>query len=201
MLGGANPAALAQARQSLGPPNTGGAHLTVPMNVSDVASWDTYFAPDDDIHAIILAELTAAVQAGGVECHSSQYGFTDQDIADAFSQLGKNPASRYLFDKTQEAGHSEQPIVQKLVNSLSADQWAIGTSSKAHQILHTKAVTLLYPSGRGWCVTGSFNLSASAQNQFNIVDVVVSLSRAKLFASKIDAMFDWVKANEGTNQP
>jgi hypothetical protein len=31
--------------------------------------------------------------------------------------------------------------------------------------------------------------------------VVRSRSRAELFASWIDAMFDWVKTNEGANQP
>jgi hypothetical protein len=50
-------------------------------------------------------------------------------------------------------------------------------------------------------VTGSFNLSRSAQDQFNIVDVVQSRPRAELFAKRIDGMFDWVKANEGANQP
>lgn len=174
--------------------------MTVPQSPSDVEAWDTLFAPDDDIHAAILAELTSASQAGAV-CISSQYGFTDQDIADQFSQLGKQPDSRFLFDKTQEAGHTEEPIVKALVGQLQADQWAIGTSSKARQILHTKAIVLLYPGGRSWTLTGSFNLSASAQSQFNIVDIVVSRSRAALFAARIKAMFDWVKANEGANQP
>jgi hypothetical protein len=50
-------------------------------------------------------------------------------------------------------------------------------------------------------MTGSFNLSKSAESQFNIVDVVRSRSRAELFASKIDAMFSWVKTNEGSNKP
>ena len=166
----------------------------------DVQEWATYFAPTDDIHGIILAELNKAILAGA-ECHSSQYGFTNQDVADAFVALGKQPASRFLFDKSQEAGATERPIVQKLVAKLRAAQWAIGTSSKAQQILHSKAIALLYPDGSGWTVTGSFNLSRSAQDQFNIVDVVRSTSRAKLFAQRIDAMFDWVKANEGKNQP
>lgn len=174
--------------------------FTVSQPVGDVQAWDTYFAPQDDIHAVILTELTAAATAGAA-CFSSQYGFTDQDIADQFSLLGKNSASRFLFDKTQEAGTHERPIVQKLVASLQPNQWAIGTSSKAHQILHTKAIVLLYPGGRAWVVTGSFNLSSSAQDQFNIVDVVVSPSRAQLFANRITAMFDWVKQNEGQNQP
>ena len=54
--------------------------LAVPQGTGDVKSWDTYFAPDDDIHGVIVAGLTQAAQKGAA-CHSSQYGFTDQDIA------------------------------------------------------------------------------------------------------------------------
>ncbi len=166
----------------------------------DVEQWDTYFAPVDDIHGILLADLKKGA-AAGAECHSSQYGFTNQDIADVFTALGQQAGSRFLFDKSQEAGATERPIVQKLVAQLKPNQWAIGTSSKAQQILHTKAIALLYPDGSGWTATGSFNLSRSAQDQFNIVDVIRSTSRAKLFAQRIDAMFDWVKTNEPNNQP
>src|SRR5438105_9683501 len=172
----------------------------VPQPVADVETWDTYFAPEDDIHTVIVDELERA-NSLKAECHSSQYGFTNADIASAFAALGKQKGSRFLFDKTQEAGRSERPIVQALVTKLRANQWAIGTSSRARQILHTKAIALLYPDGSGWSITGSFNLSRSAQDQFNIVDVVRSRSRAELFASRIDAMFAWVKANEGGNQP
>jgi hypothetical protein len=184
-------------------------HVGVQQGLGDVTSWDTYFAPDDDIHGILLAALTAAPE--GTICTSSQFGFTDQDIADQFARLGATPESRFLFDKSQEAGVHERPVVQGLVKMLKPEQWAIGTSKKAGQILHTKAVVLTYPpvtvvhpdpeSFMDWTMTGSFNLSASAQNQFNIVDVVVSPSRAALFRKNIEAMFDWVKTHQPNNQP
>lgn len=180
-------------------PATGG-HGEVTQDTGDITSWDTYFAPDDDIHGVIAAALTQAAQESA-ECHSSQYGFTDQDIADLFVRLATNYESRFLFDKTQEAGPKERPIVQAMLKKIGAAQWAIGTSPKAHRILHTKAIALLYPDGTGWTVTGSFNLSAGAREQFNIVDVVGSRARAELFASRIDAMFNWVKTNQPQNQP
>ena len=187
-----------------------GVLLTVAQPTGDVISWDTLFAPDDDIHGALLAALKAAPD--GTICTSSQFGFTDQDIADEFARLASNPASRFLFDKSQEAGHAERPIVQALVKKLRPEQWAIGTSNKAHQILHTKAVALTYPWGKqgtpqaliresGWTMTGSFNLSKSASDQFNVVDVVISPSRTALFRKMIEAMFLWVKANQPTNQP
>lgn len=173
--------------------------LSIQQPVTDVISWDTYFAPDDNIHGVLLAALKAAPD--GTICTSSQFGFTDQDIADEFARLASNPASRYLFDRSQEMGHTERPIVQALVAKLQPDQWAIGTSKKAHQILHTKAVVLTYPTGPGWTMTGSFNLSKSAESQYNIVDVIISPSRAKLFRENIEAMFAWVHQNEPNNQP
>lgn len=175
-----------------------GASYSVSQLTTDVTEWDTLFAPDDDIHGALMAELQHATSWIGTipEIHSSQYGFTDEDVAAAFIVLGGNPKSRFLFDKTQAAGVKESPIIAELHGHLAKVQLAVGTSSKAHQILHTKAVAILYPDGTGWTLTGSFNLSASAEEQFNIVDIVRSRSRAELFAARIDAMFEWVETHE-----
>jgi hypothetical protein len=185
-------------RMLLSPVSPGSALLsmTVTQPLGDVQEWSTLFAPDDDIHSALLTELEGAMQISGVEIHSSQFGFTDADIAQAFATLAKNPASRFLFDRSQAAGHAEAPIIADLKTKVPVGQIAVGTSDVAHQILHTKAVVLLYPDGSGWTLTGSYNLSASAAKQFNIVDIVRSRSRAELFAQRIDSMFDWVLANE-----
>src|SRR5579859_5208254 len=124
--------------------------MTVPQSTSDVTQWDTLAAPQDDIHGFLLNEITNAIAKYGapaIECHSSQYGFTDADVAAAFEQLSANPASRFLFDKTQAAGTYEAPLIAGFKTKVAATQIAIGTSSVAGQILHTKAVALLYPDG------------------------------------------------------
>ena len=170
-----------------------------PQIVGDVTQWDTLAAPGDDIHGALMAELEAGILrygAADVECHSSQYGFTDQDVANAFAQIGVNANSRFLFDKTQAAGHVEGPIITAFKAQVPAGRIAIGTSPDHGAILHTKAVALLYPDGTGWTLTGSWNVSASAQEQFNIVDVIRSRSRSELFADKIDQMFTWVATHE-----
>lgn len=174
--------------------------LTVAQSLGDVKEWDTYFAPDDDIHGVLIAELQRATDSklwpACPQVASSQFGFTDQDVADLFAKLAANGESRYLFDRSQEGGHAENPIVKQFVTEVANDQWAIGTSPVAHQILHTKAVAILYPDGSGWTFTGSYNLSHSAGEQFNIVDVTVSRSRAELFVKMINKMFDYVKTHE-----
>jgi hypothetical protein len=194
----------------LGSPALRSITVSTPQPTTDVTDWETYDSPDDDIHAAILAVLKAAPD--GTICTSSQFGFTSQDIANEFARLASNPFSRYLFDKSQEAGPAARPVVQALVQKLSPDQWAIGTSKKAGQILHAKAIALTYPWGKqgtsqalvrnpGLTITGSFNLSGSANEQFNIIDIVTSPSRTALFRKMIESMFVWVKTNEGGNQP
>jgi hypothetical protein len=168
------------------------------QSTTDVTSWDTLSAPDDDIPAAIIAEQEAAIAmwgAANIEQHSSQYGFTLQAIADLFKQISFNPASRYLFDATQGAGTAEKPIIADFFAHVPRAQRAIGRT-KFGQILHEKGITNLYPDGTGWTVTGSFNLSASASKQFNVVDIVRSRSRAELFRSRIDEMFDYVSQNQ-----
>ena len=169
-----------------------------PNLVSDVKEFDMLWAPDDgaQITAAVLAAVQAAAEAGS-QVFSSQYGFTDQSIADAMVAAGKaNAKSIFLFDKTQEGGKYEHPIVEAMRSELAADQVMVGTSSDAHQILHTKAVAILREDGTGWSFSGSFNLSASAEEQFNIAYIIESRQIAEVIAGQIQRMFDWVQANE-----
>jgi hypothetical protein len=170
------------------------------MLLSDVTEWDMLCAPQDDIHGALIGEITAALAkygASAIECHSSQYAFTDQDVSDLFAQIAvANSASRFLFDRSQSTGSTEAPILASFRQKAPAVQVAVGTSSVAGQILHTKATVLIYPDSTGWSLTGSFNLSFSATEQFNVDDLVRSRSRAVLLAQRIDAMFAWVVANE-----
>lgn len=172
------------------------------QSLGDVTSWFTYWAPDDGqaIHDAVLAQVQDAA-AKQATVYSSQFGFTDQDIADAFAAAGvAQPLSRFLFDKSQEAGTYERPIVQGLVSKLQPDQWAIGTSSDAGQILHLKAVAILYLDGTGWTFSGSYNLSSSASRQLNIADLISSRSRAEVFVQQIGKMLMWVQQNEPNYQ-
>lgn len=164
---------------------------------TDLQGWTTLWAPDSgtDITAQVLVQLQDGIARGAV-VFSSQYGFTDGSIAEAFTELGKNPASRFLFDKSQYADQYEKPLVDALIATLQDDQWAIGTSSVDGQILHSKIVALLYPDNTGWTFSGSFNLSDSAQKEFNIADFIWSRSRAEAFAQQIQNKLSWCRANQ-----
>jgi hypothetical protein len=168
---------------------------------TDVSEWMTYFGPVDDIHGILMDELEAATDWAAdpvkiPEIHSSQYAFTDADVAREFAVLAGNPRSRFLFDQSQAGGAYEDPVLKVLLKEIPRPQWAIGWSPIHHAILHTKAIAILYANGDGFTMTGSFNLTRSAEEQFNIVDMVRSRSRAELFANQIDSMFNWVRRHE-----
>ncbi len=164
----------------------------------DVTDWLTMWAPEQgvEITARVLAQLEDGL-AKGATIFSSQYGFTDADIADVMAQIGKAvPASRFLFDRSEYMGRYEKPVVNTLIAQLQPDQWAIGTAPDGSDILHSKIVCLLYPDGTGWTFSGSFNLSASAAREFNIADFIWSRSRAEAFAAEIQVRLTWCQTNQ-----
>ncbi len=165
---------------------------------TDVTAWSTLWAPESG--AAITAEVLAQLQDGlanGATLFSSQYGFTDASIAQVMAEIGKAiPESRFLFDRSEYMGRYEKPVVDALIAQLQSDQWAIGTAPDGSDILHSKVLALLYPDGRGWTFSGSFNLSASAAREFNIADFIWSRSRAEAFAQEIQTRLSWCRANQ-----
>ncbi len=165
---------------------------------TDLTSWSTLWAPEsgDAITAEVLAQLQDGLAAGAT-LFSSQYGFTDQPIAQVMAAIGKAfPESRFLFDRSEYMGRYEKPVVDALIAQLQPDQWAIGTAPDGSDILHSKILALVYPDGRGWTFSGSFNLSASAAREFNVADFIWSRSRAEAFAAEIQTRLSWCRANQ-----
>ncbi len=163
----------------------------------DVTDWVTYWSPEQG--ELITQELTKELETGiasSATCFFSMYSFTDPGIAQQLLRLAKNPASRFLFDRSQFEGEYERSLVTQLVGSIPTDQWGIGTSPVDDQILHAKIVALVYPDGTGFTFSGSFNLSESAEKEFNIADFIWSRSRAELFAQQIQSKLTWVQTHQ-----
>lgn len=177
----------------VGPPSKLGAA----QPTADVEEWVTLRSPDDDIHAAILAALQkAAATQPTPQVSMSIYGFTLPDFGQQLEVLAKNPKSVFVFDHTQAVGKAEKLLLAQFASIVPASQRVVGTSPSHGQILHSKVISILYADGSGWTVTGSFNFSSSAQEQFNLVDLILSRSRAELFTTWINEIFDWVQANE-----
>jgi hypothetical protein len=170
----------------------------VSIQWTDVTSWTTMWAPEQGpaITAAVLAQLQGGL-AKGATAFSSQYGFTDQAIAQVMAEIGKaSPASRFLFDRSEYMGRYEKPVVDALIAQLQPEQWAIGTAPDGSDILHSKIACLLYPDGTGWTFSGSFNLSASAAREANIADFIWSRSRAEAFAVEIQKNLSWCRTHQ-----
>ena len=163
----------------------------------DVTDWTTYWSPEqgDLITQELIKELQTGVLSNAI-CYFSMYSFTDADVAQQLIRLAKNGASRFLFDRSQFEGHYERSLVTQFVGPLPANQWGIGTSPVGDEILHSKIIALLYPDGTGFTFSGSFNLSESAQKEFNIADFIWSRSRAEVVASQIQAKLSWVQEHQ-----
>jgi hypothetical protein len=163
----------------------------------DVTGWTTYWSPEqgDLITQELIKELQTGVASDAI-CYFSMYSFTDADVATELIELAKNPASRFLFDRSQFDGEYERSLVTQFVGPLPTNQWGIGTSSVDDEILHSKIVALLYPDGTGFTFSGSFNLSESAQEEFNVADFIWSRSRAEVFAQQVTAKLNWVQTHQ-----
>ena len=164
----------------------------------DVTNWETFWAPDDGpkITATILARLQDA-SSKGAALFSSQYSFTDTSLSTVMNEIGRGvPASRFLFDSSCYASANDKAAVETVIAGLASDQWGVGTSSVDGEILHSKIMALLYPDGTGWTFSGSFNLSSSAEKEFNVADFIWSRSRAENFASQIQQKLSWVLTNQ-----
>lgn len=166
---------------------------------TDVTGWQTLWSPDDgtQVTAAVLAQLEDGHQAGAT-LYSSQFGFTQADIASVMGEWGAAvPDNRYLFDASQFlSDRAERPLVEQIIAPLRPEQWAIGTAPDGSDILHSKVLAILYPDGRGWTFSGSFNLTHAAEREFNVVDLVWSRQRAEAFASQIATRLAWCRANQ-----
>ncbi len=165
---------------------------------TDVVSWEVLFAPEQgaEITSTVLVNIEKAITNHGT-IYSSQYSCDDKGIINAFLANGKqNPQSLFLFDKSQYFGRYERPLIDNFIQSLPPTQWAIGTSSVDDQILHSKIIAILYPDNTGWSFSGSFNLSTSAEKEFNIAHFIESRQLAEVIVGQIKEKFAWVKSHQ-----
>lgn len=144
-------------------------------------------APRDDTKSAFLDLLSAAERSITIAI----YGCTLAEAIDVL--IGKHytgVAVRVLLDHTQACGTAERAQVARLA-AAGVPHW-IGTSPKAHQILHSKITVV-----DGELVeSGSWNYSASAADQFNTFVLERSPDAAAKLESYIGELIAWVQANE-----
>lgn len=122
-----------------------------------------YLMPDD--HAEAEQRFLELVAAPG-ETWLIAYGFTLTDAADNLITAHRRGVPLHLYlDRTQSAGPTAKPIVQRLVDA--GVEVTIGTSTSGRKyICHTKGLVVDTPSGPQ-CWEGSVNFSATGWLQVN----------------------------------
>lgn len=127
--------------------------------------------------------------------HIAAYSFTDPHIYDKLIELHNRGVKdiHVLLDLSQTQGRSNESIMTG-VNRLRAVgiEVVIGTSEKSHQIMHDKYTIV---DGE-WVEDGSWNYTASANKQANVLNFIHSRSRASLFMSNWQRMYTFMKAQQ-----
>lgn len=151
----------------------------------------TYYSPDDDCQAPLLAFVAAA-----------QHSIRLADFTYNFHPLTEALIARHLagvdvalvLDRTEGGIASERPEVAAL--QAAGVPLVLGTSSR-HRIMHQKFIV----ADDVWVLSGSFNFSATAELESNFVDVEENPLRAVAFLAAWQRIHDWIAANEPQPAP
>jgi HKD family nuclease len=152
----------------------------------------SYFSPQDDIQTEIIKEAMTARESILVAI----YAFHLPPLTDLLIEKHKAGVKvKCILDRTQSKGKAEMVEVKKLL-AANVDV-VIGTSPKAHQIMHEKSMCI----DRNCLITGSYNFSLSAADQVNHMDFIYSHDRVVWFTDFFDMLRAWIIKNERHNQP
>lgn len=142
----------------------------------------TFWAPDDDLHGVLLEMIRSASRSLVL----AMYGFADDELAAALHEKLDDPGVyvSLTLDSSQAAGVHERAILAKA--SFPSNSVAIGQSEK-HRIMHLK---VLICDGTD-LVTGSTNWSAAGESlQDNELTVARSAVLAADARHKIDLVHE-----------
>lgn len=149
-------------------------------------SQETYFSPQDDCEAALIA----FVQSAEISVRVADYSFNLQSLTDTLiAQHAAGIDVQLVLDRSQAAGKSERPIIAEL--RAAGVPLVVGTSDK-HRIQHQKFVVV-----DGIAVlSGSYNFTHTASLENNYFDIAHNPLRAQAFADAWQKMWDWISANE-----
>lgn len=149
-------------------------------------------SPEDDITSAYLAFIGKAQKS----LHICIYGFHLPALRDALIAAAERGLTvSVILDHTQAAGHAEKPDVDALV--AAKVPIAIGTSAKAHEIIHDKFTVV-----DGHLVEfGSWNYSLSATEEDNTACFADNTALAKWFLSMHNDILRYIRRAERQMQP
>lgn len=128
------------------------------VNDGYVANTRRFYSPWDDAHPVIMALLNE-VRTSYV---SSDYGFTDVEVAAKVDEFLRNPRiyTQITLDSSQAAGKTEAEVLTRMLHDATGNSIAIGRSEKG-EIIHRKMRII----NGVWLLTGSTNLSLNGEQK------------------------------------
>jgi hypothetical protein len=162
------------------------------MQFEDITAFEVLLAPEQgqQIHDRVLADLQYIFTQGGV-LYSSQYSFSEQDIATAMNTLLRDGGVALFDGSCVASSRADAAAVATATAGIDDTRWAIGCMPD-RMIVHDK---LYCDPVTGRCFTGSFNLTASAQKEANNALFITSKTLAVFYAAEIERNLPIVKAN------
>ena len=163
--------------------------------MSVLTRWrNVYYAPDDDIAALLGALPGHATKSIDVEV----YGFTLQPLADALlAAAQRGIAVRIMADRSQSAGRDQHALLQRLVDARLGSLTVKIVESEHGAIDHLKQIIVDGMVGalanESSVLNGSYNFSGSAARQDNSVQWSNDPGEVALALAKFE--HDW-QANE-----
>jgi hypothetical protein len=161
----------------------------------DITSFEILLAPEqgNEIHQHILADL-AQIQAAKGALFSSQYSIDLPDVLALMESIAlANFNSRLLFDWSEYFQKKEKPMVDRCIQLLQKNQWAIGTAPNKVDIIHDK---LYCDPVTGLVYTGSTNITLSGLLECNNAIFITSKSMAAFFAAEVQKNVSWCQKNQ-----
>jgi hypothetical protein len=170
------------------------------ISISDFQDFAVFFAPEEGalIHQHILNDL-AQIKAEGATLYSSQYSFSELDVAEAMNGIWLATTTGVgIFDGScYKQSRADSAAVNAATAGLDPSRWAVG-SMLNNMIVHNKT----YASPElGLVFTGSFNITKSAETEANNAVFATSMSWAAAIAAECEKNLPIVKAHpyKGTN--
>lgn len=170
----------------------GGSYVGYHIPKGDVDPQDytqTVFTPYEDGAQAYLGLLDKAQKS----VYIADYSFGSKAVADKLIDLkvNRHVDVHLLLDLSQSRSvKTEAALIESMRNA--GIEVVIGTSEKSHQIMHDK-----YTIVDGlWVESGSWNYTDPANKQANVLDIVKSPKRARMFKANWDRMHTFMQAQE-----
>lgn len=151
----------------------------------------------------IFKSFIDQIREKGAKARVAIYGCTLPTFFDALVAAKKAGNDvKAIFDHSQALGHAERIQIEQLLDAglVDGEDFILGTSPKAHQIVHQKHTAIWLPGQGAQLECGSWNYSTSASKQANDILIINSDRQAAAFEQAWNLLWQWNLAHNAAMQ-